>query len=149
MEPNALIRSMYQLTAEAADLMIHSCRKAAEALGVAVNIAVVDDAGHLIAFFRMDGAPILSIEIAQNKAYTAVAFGKPTAEWYPMIADEPALLHGIVHTPRLVIFAGGIPVRIGTWTVGAVGVSGGTADQDAAIAEAGVRALQDLVGRIG
>jgi uncharacterized protein GlcG (DUF336 family) len=84
----------------------------------------------------MDGAPRLSAEIARNKAYTVASFnGLPTHVWWPVIADDPALVHGITHTPRLVIFGGGVPVLVGSQLVGAVGVSGGSAEQDRAIAE--------------
>jgi len=148
MQPNRLVRDTYELTSEAANVIVDACQKTAEKEGVVVNIAVVDPGGHLKAFRRMDGAPLLSIEIAQNKAYTAVAFGKPTAEWYPLIEREPALLHGIVHTPRLVIFAGGLPIRVKDHIVGGVGVSGGTAEQDEVIAQAGVSALDHLWQRM-
>jgi uncharacterized protein GlcG (DUF336 family) len=110
----------------------------AEEMGVAVCVAVADRAGNLLAFARMDGAPLLSASIAQDKAYTVCAFnGVPTHDWFGMIKDEPALLHGIVKTDRLVVFGGGVAVRVGDELVGAVGVSGGSAEQDRAVAEAG------------
>jgi glc operon protein GlcG len=88
---------------------------------------------------RMDGAPLLSEQIAQDKAYTVAAFGRPTHEWFDLIKDDPALLHGIVKTDRLVVFGGGAPVivdnEVGNEIVGAVGISGGSAEQDRAIAE--------------
>ena len=103
-----------------------------------VNIAVVDLAGGLLAFVRLDGAPLLSGSIAQDKAYTVAAFsGVPTHAWFGLIEAEPALREGIVHRDRLVIFAGGVPVTVDGKLVGAVGVSGGTAEQDREIAEAG------------
>lgn len=114
-------------------------------LGVAVNVSVCDAAGHQLAFARMDGAALLSASIAEDKAYTVAAFGGvPTGDWFGMIEDSPALREGIVHRDRLVIFAGGVPVRIGGpdgTVVGAVGASGGTAEQDEEIAAAGARAL--------
>ena len=110
--------------------------------GVAVCITVSDPAGEPIATARMDGAPRLSAEIARNKAYTVAAFkGLPTHAWWPAIADDPALVHGITHTPRLVVFGGGVPVLVGGELVGAVGVSGGSTDQDRAIAEAAAAIL--------
>ena len=57
----------------------------------ALNVAIVDSGGNLVAFSRMDDAPLLSINIAQNKAYSAVAFRLPTHEWYGMIKDQPGL----------------------------------------------------------
>lgn len=139
------VESRLSVTSAAAHAMIEGARVQAQTLGIAVNIAVVDMAGHLKAFDRMDGAPLLSIEIAQNKAYTAVAFGLPTAAWYPLIAQEPALLYGIVHTPRLVIFAGGIPLVLENMVVGGIGVSGGSAEEDQAIAEAGQKVFNEMI----
>lgn len=103
---------------------------------VSFCIAVVDRAGNLVVYARMDGAPLLSGQIAQDKAYTVAAFGLPTHEWFDMIKDEPALLHGIVKTDRLIVFGGGVPLRVEGEFVGAVGVSGGTSEQDRQIAEA-------------
>lgn len=107
-----------------------------------VNIAVCDAGGNQLAFARLDGAPLLSISIAHDKAYSVAAFnGIPTDEWFGMIEAEPALREGIVHRDRLVIFAGGSPVTIDGALVGAVGVSGGTAEQDGEIAAAGASAI--------
>lgn len=106
------------------------------------NIAVVDLAGALLAFARLDGAPLLSGAIAQDKAYTVAAFnGIPTHAWFGLIEAEPALREGIVHRDRLVIFAGGVPVTVDGVLVGAIGVSGGTAEEDRQIAEAGAGAV--------
>jgi uncharacterized protein GlcG (DUF336 family) len=86
----------------------------------------------------------MSAGIAQDKAYTVSAFnGLPTHEWYDLISDEPALREGIVHRDRLVIFGGGVPIVRNGETVGAVGVSGGTAEQDREIAEAGTHVVRN------
>ncbi|HBI05001.1 MAG TPA: cobalamin adenosyltransferase [Paenibacillaceae bacterium] len=118
--------------------MVNAAVKKGKEIGVKVNIAIVDDGGHLVSFGRMDGAPLLSIEIATNKAFTAIAFGLPTHDWHPLIAEEPALREGIVHTPRLVIFGGGFPIKVGDQIIGGIGVSGGSAEQDMACAQAGL-----------
>lgn len=111
-------------------------------LGVAVNVSVCDVAGHPLAFARMDGAALLSGSIAADKAYTVVAFnGVPTSLWFDMVENEPALREGIVHRDRLVIFGGGEPVLLDGALVGAVGVSGGTAEQDVQVASAGAAAV--------
>ncbi|MBA4538027.1 heme-binding protein [Bacillus aquiflavi] len=125
--------------------MVNEAKKKAEQLGIHVNIAVVDSGGHLLAFERMDHAPILSIEIAQNKAYTAAAFGIPTHEWYPLIEHTPQLKAGIVHTSRLVIFGGGYPIQIGNKLAGAIGVSGGTEEEDQLCCEAALRLIENSV----
>lgn len=136
-----MYRIRRSITADVAHRMIAAAEAKARDLQVAVNTAVVDESGHLKAFSRMDGAPILSIEIAINKAYTAVAFGLPTHEWYELIKDEPSLLYGITHTPRLIIFAGGYPIRVDGEIIGGIGVSGGTLAQDIACAQAGLAVL--------
>lgn len=76
-----------------------------------------------------------------DKAYTVSAFGLPTHAWWDVIKDEPALVHGITKTERLIIFGGGVPLVVDGRPVGAVGASGGTADDDRRIAEAGAAAL--------
>jgi glc operon protein GlcG len=133
----------FSLSASTAAAAISAARTAARDLGVRVCIAVSDHGGHLVSFERMGGAPILSIQLAQDKAYSVCAFqGLPTDEWWPMLKDEGAVLHGIVKTDRLVVFGGGAPVRTSAGDlVGAVGVSGGSAEQDAAIARAGAADL--------
>jgi glc operon protein GlcG len=125
----------------AASRALDAAMRAANSLGVPVCIAVSDRAGHLVAYARMDGAPLLSGEIAQDKAYTVAAFGLPTHEWFDLIKDELSLLHGIVKTDRLIVFGGGVPIHADGDLVGAVGVSGGSADQDRQIAEAGAAAI--------
>lgn len=133
------------ITREIVMKMLDAACKKAEDLGVAVNVAVVDEGANLKGFVRMDGAALLSSEIAQNKAYTAAAFGIPTSEWYPLIEKEPSLLHGIVHTNRLTVFEGGIPLYINNQIAGGIGVSGGSAEQDGQIAAAGVEVLNQLL----
>ncbi len=134
-------RSLESVTFGAARAGIDGAVRCAQEIGVAVCVSVADPAGNQVAFGRMDGAPLLSAGIATNKAYTVCAFnGLPTHEWFGLIENEPALLHGIVHTDRLVVFGGGIPVLHDGRFVGAVGVSGGSAEQDRQIAEAGAAA---------
>lgn len=143
-EPVHDVTAVATLNSEGARRALGASVARAREVGVSVCVAAVDRSGQLLAFLRMDGAPALSIGLAQDKAYSVTAFeGLPTHEWYPMIADDPAVLAGIAKTDRLVIFGGGVPIRVGGGLVGAVGVSGGTADQDRAIAEAGAAAIAD------
>ncbi|WP_372624676.1 GlcG/HbpS family heme-binding protein [Falsiroseomonas sp.] len=104
-------------------------------------IAIVNEAGQLKAFHAMDGAPHLAIQIAQDKAYTASSFGIPTHSWWDFIKGDPPLLHGIVHTPRLVIFGGGYPVMEEGQMIGAIGVSGGHYSDDMEVARAALEAV--------
>ena len=125
----------------AVTLLQAAAAAAAKEMGHPMVIAVVDESGVLKAFRRMDGAALLSVDIAQNKAYTAIAFGMPTHAWHDFIKDDAPLLHGIVHTPRLVVFGGGYPLVVDGAVVGGIGVSGGHYTQDMKVAEAGVAAL--------
>lgn len=116
--------------------------QAATALGVPVNIALVDAAGVLAGFVRMPGAPLHSVDIAIDKAYTAVSFGLPTSQWHAALATHSAAVRdGIVLRPRFVAFGGGLPITEGGARIGAIGVSGGSEAQDETIARAGLQAL--------
>ncbi|WP_396932108.1 heme-binding protein [Mycolicibacterium sp.] len=137
-----IVRASRSLSLSGARRVLDGSLMHAEHMAVPVCVAVTDNAGHLLAYMRMDDAPLLSAQIAQNKAYSVVAFnGLPTHAWWDAIADDPSLRNGIVHTDRLVIFGGGVPVLQGGNVVGAIGVSGGSAEQDCAIAEAGAAAI--------
>ena len=129
------------LTAEAAKKLVAAAEKKASELKKPMVIAVCDESGNLKEFTRMDNAPLLSVQIAQDKAYTAISFGIATHEWYEFIKDDPPLLAGIVHTPRLVVFGGGYPVSIDGQVVGGIGVSGGHYSEDMQVAEAALKAL--------
>lgn len=131
------------ITQSASDRLIEAATAKAKKIGVPMAISIVDESGALKAFRRMDGAPLLSVDIATNKAYTAVSFGIPTHGWFEFIKNDPPLLHGIVHTPRLVVFGGGYPLTEDGQTIGGIGVSGGHYDQDMAVAEAALAALND------
>lgn len=130
------------IDAPAALRAVAAAVQAATALGVAVNVAVVDAAGVLAAFARMPGAPLHSVDIAIDKAYTAVSFGLPTSQWHAALSNHSAAVReGIVLRPRFVAFGGGLPIAEGTARIGAIGVSGGSEEQDEAIARAGLQAL--------
>jgi len=129
------------ISAEAAQRLLDAAVKKASEIGVPFNIAVTDEAGDMKAFVRMDGAIKLGLDISLNKAYTSAATGLPSDKWYEYIKDDAPLLHGITHTPRFVIFGGGMPIMDGDHLIGAVGVSGGHYTQDMEVAKAGIAAL--------
>jgi uncharacterized protein GlcG (DUF336 family) len=129
------------IDAKTAEQAIEAAANKATELGLKMCIAVTDEAGDLKAFRRMDGAPKLSIEIATNKAYTAACFGMPTHAWWDFIKDDAPLLHGITHTPRLVVFGGGFPIHLEGEIVGAIGLSGGHYTQDMECARAALAAI--------
>ena len=121
----------------------------AEAAGAGVNIcvALVDRAGHTLVFKRQPGAPFHSIDIALDKAYTAVSFGLPTAKWDKRLADGSEMLrHGLMHRERFVSFGGGLPIKHDGVRVGAIGISGGSEAQDVAFCEAALAAWQQSLG---
>jgi uncharacterized protein GlcG (DUF336 family) len=108
-----------------------------------MNIAVVDEGGNLVSHVRMDGAWIGSIDISINKAFTARAFDISTKELAAnsQPGDQFFGIH-VSNRGRIMIFAGGIPLNRGGKTVGAIGVSGGSGEQDQTVAEAGAAAFE-------
>lgn len=121
--------------------IIAAAEKKAEEIGQPMNIAVADAGGNLVAHVRMDGAWIGSIDISIKKAYTSRAFDIATKD-LAAHSQSGGQFFGIhaSNDGRIMIFAGGIPIRKGRKVVGAIGVSGGSGDQDHAVAEAGAKA---------
>jgi uncharacterized protein GlcG (DUF336 family) len=131
----------HSIDAQMAEKAIEAAAKKAAELKLKMCIAISDESGDLKAFVRMDGAPKLSIQIAQDKAYTAASYSLPTHVWYDFIKDDPPLLHGIVHTPRLTIFGGGFPIVVEGEVIGAIGISGGHYNQDMECARAALATI--------
>jgi uncharacterized protein GlcG (DUF336 family) len=113
----------HSISSELARKMVDKAVAKARELGVSENVAILDDGGNLKAFSRMDGAPILSIEMAQNKAYTAL-FGVPTQNFFNFIQRDPSLLAGIPTLARVAAWGGGFPIKVVREIVGAIGLSG-------------------------
>lgn len=124
-----------QMTLQKAVALIERVEKKAEELGMRVVTAVSDGSGRPVAIHCMDGAYIGSFDVALNKTYTAVAFQMSTAKLGELAAPGQSL-YGIQFTNegKIVIFGGGEPLMAGDKLVGAVGVSGGTAEQDTNLA---------------
>src|ERR1700761_2637013 len=122
--------------------IIAAAERKAEEIGQPMNIAVVDTGGNLVAHVRMDKAWIGSVDIAINKAWTARAFDISTKDLgeNSQSGDQFFGIHVSNHG-RVMIFAGGVPLKRGDQVVGAIGVSGGLGKQDQAVAEAGAKAL--------
>jgi glc operon protein GlcG len=126
----------------AAESVATAARDAAKAAGYAMCICVTDPSGEPVVALRMDGAPRMSASIAANKAWTVASFsGMPTHIWWSAIENDPSLVHGLTQTPRLIVFGGGVPLMVAGQIVGALGVSGGTSEQDREIAEAAAATL--------
>src|SRR3984893_18007684 len=131
------------VTSEAAHHVIVAAERKALEIGTPMVIAIVDESGVLKALSRMDGAALLSVQIAQDKAYTAVGFGLSTDAWHAFIKNDPPLAAGAVGgIDRLVVFGGGYPIKSGDVIIGAIGVSGGHYKQDMEVAEAGLAAAR-------
>ncbi len=109
-----------------------------------VVIAIVDDGGHLVYFERMDGVQTGSVQVAIQKAQTAAAFKRPTRLFEEAIAQGRTALLGL---PGGMPFEGGVPIAVKGQVVGAVGVSGVTAQQDGMIAQAGIDALPKILSQ--
>src|SRR3954464_5021549 len=131
------------ISTDAAHRIIAAAEAKASEMGTPMVIAVCDDGGVLKAFSRMDGAALLSVQVAQDKAYTAVGFGMPTHGWHDFIKDDPPLADGApTGIERLVIFGGGYPIQVDGQVVGGIGVSGGHYSEDQQVAEAGLPGLR-------
>ena len=130
------------ITLEEAQRILAAAERKAGEMGQPMNIAVMDAGRNLVAFHRMDGAWVASTDIAIDKAFTSAGRGLTTRKIGEM-AQPGQPLFGINTTNggRIVIFAGGIPLERDGEVVGAVGVSGGTVDEDHEVAEAGVAAF--------
>jgi uncharacterized protein GlcG (DUF336 family) len=122
--------------------IIAAATKKAEEIGQPMNIAVVDAGGNLLAFERMENAWLGSIDISQKKAFTSRAFDITTKDLgtHSQSGNQFFGIHAS-NDGKIMIFAGGIPVKQDGVVVGAIGVSGGSGDQDHAVAEAGAAAL--------
>ena len=133
------------ISSELAQKMVRAAVAKASEIGVRENVAILDDGGNLKAFYRMDGAPILSIEIAQNKAYTAL-FGVSTQDFFNFIQGDPSLLAGIPTLARVAAWGGGFPIKVNGEVVGAIGLSGApTVQNDEDCARAALALLPDAL----
>ena len=136
------------ITLDLAKKMLEAAEVKGKELGMKFAISIVDKAGNLKAFSAMDGAPVLALEIAQNKAFSAAAYNRATHEWYDRLKDDPPLLTGLVHTDRLVVFGGGYPIHFEGECIGGIGVSGGHYTHDMQVCEAGLAVLSELVKEV-
>src|SRR5882672_4965587 len=135
----------HSISFELAQKMVIAAVKKAKELGVSENVVILDDGGNLKAFGRMDGASMPTIEIAQNKAYTAL-FGVSTQDFFNFIQGDPSLLAGIPTLSRVAAWGGGFPIKVNGDIVGAIGLSGAPAVQnDVDCARAALALVSDSV----
>ena len=140
------MRASCVMNLKTAKALIELVEAEAKRMGVNVVIAVSDAGGHPIAVHCMDGAFLGSYDIAVNKTYTATAFQMPTSALATLAAPGGSL-YGIQHTNngKIVIFGGGAPLYVDGVMVGAIGVSGGTAQQDIELGVYGKEKLKDVI----
>ena len=143
-------RDRISLTLEGAKLMMEAAEEKARQIGIDMDIAIVDAGTNLLCFHRMDGAKITSIDVAINKAFTAAGARLPTEE-YGRIAGPTGKVFGIhvSNRGRFMIFGGGLPIVVDGQTIGAIGCSSGSVEQDTEVAQAGIDTLLEALGRVG
>ncbi len=131
-----------KLTLEDAKIILQGAEKKAREIGVDMDIAVVDDGGNLLAFYRMDKAKITSIDVAINKAFTAAGARKGTHEYAEIAGPgKPAFGIHVSNRGRFMILGGGLPIFVDGQIVGGIGCSSGTVDEDRIVAQAGIDAF--------
>lgn len=140
-----LTRNNVRLTLAGARAILAAAEKKAREINVPMNIAVVDDAGHLLVFARMDGVKLSSIEVALTKAIAAALRRTPSG---PSPANDPSVLLSLglslATDGKLTCIRGGLPLFVDGQCVGGIGISGGTEEEDLEVAQAGVAALEAL-----
>jgi len=145
--PAMALGSAPVLPVDVAKQMVVACETQAKAKGLKMNISVVDTGANLMVFERMDGAPLGSTRISQMKAQSAAWFPMPTRELQSKAYGEDlkgGSIPGLVLMPGLMAMPGGLPITTANGVpVGAIGVSGGTPDQDEECAQAGIDAVKD------
>ncbi|MBS7661812.1 heme-binding protein [Pseudomonas lalucatii] len=135
-----------RLTLADAQVIMQACVRKAREIAVDMDIAITDDAGHLLLFQRMDNARITSIDIAMGKSFTASAARKSTRAYGEVsVPGKPAFGINTSNQGRFSIVAGGLPLFLHEQIIGGIGCSSGTPDQDEIVAQAGVEAFQAYV----
>lgn len=136
----------HKMTLALAKSLIEKVEQKAKETGLSVVIAVSDKAGRIVAVHSMDDAYIASYDIAVNKTFTSASLKMSTAE-LAKLAQPGAPLYGIQHTNegKIVIFGGGEPLKVEDKIIGALGVSGGTAEQDSMLAAYGKEVLKEVI----
>lgn len=136
----------HKMTLDKANALIEKVKEKAASMGMAVVVAVSDQAGRPVAVQSMDGAYIASFEIALNKTFTSASL-KMSTETLSHLSQPGQSLYGIQFTNqgKIVIFGGGEPLEVDGKIIGALGVSGGTAAQDTELAAYGKRVFEEVI----
>ena len=134
------------LTLDEAQLVLDAAQRKCEEMGVREVLCVADNAGYPIAMRRLDGGKITSVQIAMNKAFTAAGHRRPTDQYKNAQPGGDAFGIFTQHEGRFTVFVGGVPIIVNGQVVGAIGASGGNAEQDTAVCEAGIAAFMKHLG---
>lgn len=139
-----------RLTLADARLVLEGAEARAREIGVDMDIAVVDDGGHLLAFIRMDRARVTSIDVSINKAFTAACSRRATHEYAAIAgAGGPAFGMHVSNQGRFMIVGGGLPIFVSGLIAGGVGCSSGSPEQDRDVAQAGIDRLLSSLSDTG
>lgn len=131
------------LSYETCLIMGEAAIKKAEELNIKISITFLDESGVLKAFFRMDHAPLVSVDASRKKAMTAVGLGLATGDsWYSFIKDDPILFQGVQQFKDFILLGGGSPILDEASIIGAIGISGGHYKQDEMCVMAAIEKLK-------
>lgn len=129
------------VSSEAAVLAVEGALNCAHAMGIQVSVAVVDRGGQLLAFRRTDMAVLGTVDLACDKAFTAVTLNMSTLQWREILEESRVHESGFAYRSRLVALGGGLPIRNDNGLLGGIGVSGASEDVDARCAHAGLTTI--------
>lgn len=136
------VTNQTNLTTNAAIQMGMAAIDRAQSLNIHISLTIVDTTGNPLASLRMNGSPLISVNVAENKAYTALSFRCPTRDWQTRLADKLTVLAALQSEAKFTYLGGGLPIVINHEVVGAIGVSGGSEDQDIDCAQHAIQALR-------
>jgi uncharacterized protein GlcG (DUF336 family) len=136
------MRTVKTLSLAEANLILDAAQAKAEELGVPHVLCIADNAGYPIALRRLDGGTVTSVQIAENKAFTAAGHRRKTHTFTNTFPGEEAWGIFTQHYGRLTVFVGGYPIEADGEVVGGIGASGGNGEQDVAVCEAGIAAFE-------
>lgn len=130
-----------------ATLILDAAQKKCQEMGIAEVLCVADPAGYPIALRRLDGGKVTSVQIAMNKAFTAAGHRRPTHQYTNAHPGGEAFGIFTQHEGRFTVFVGGFPIVVDGQVVGSVAASGGNAEQDTGVCEAGIAAFMQHIGK--
>ena len=143
------MRTVNTLTLAEANLILDAAQAKSEEIGIAHVLCVADNAGYTIALRRLDGGKVTSVQIAENKAFTAAAHRRKTHTFTNTYPGEEAWGIFTQHYGRFTVFVGGFPIEVNGEVVGGIGASGGNGEQDIAVCEAGIAAFEAYLKKSG